>query len=130
MATVSLTGGSVPCSREPIRAVIGSSEEPNGLTVANLNAPVVDSSRRTIPYPGSSPKHYLKSGSPISGSPLGHGGGVGIDLPTGAVHPENATVDSVVLAGGLSWTQVDKALPMPVEVDDEALSASALRLHR
>src|ERR1700722_9567351 len=107
----------------------------NGLTVANLNAPVVaflkkanSASRelaqtliedRVHPSPG---VHLVMAEALLS---AWHApslvSSVGIDASTGAVHAENTVVDSVVLEGGLSWTQVDNALPMPVEVDDETL---------
>ena len=52
---------------------------------------------------------------------------VEIDASSGDVaSQENTAVDSVKRADGLSWTQTDRALPMPVEVDDETL-ALALR---
>jgi lysophospholipase L1-like esterase len=107
----------------------------NGLTVANLNAPVVaflkkanSASReaaqtliedRVHPSPG---VHVVMAEALLS---AWHApslvSSVRIDASTGAVHAENTVVDSVVLEGGLSWTQVDNALPMPVEVDDETL---------
>jgi lysophospholipase L1-like esterase len=44
---------------------------------------------------------------------------VEIDASKGSVlGEENATVDSVQLANGLTWSQVDKALPMPTESQD------------
>lgn len=107
----------------------------NGLTVANLNAPVVAFLKkansastelaqtliedRVHPSPG---VHLVMAESLLS---AWHAPSlvsfVGIDAPTGAVHAENTAVDSVVVEEGLSWTQVDNALPMPVEVDDETL---------
>jgi lysophospholipase L1-like esterase len=52
---------------------------------------------------------------------------VEIDGSTGAVvKAENTAVDSVSREEGLSWTQVDRALPMPVEADEETV-ALALR---
>jgi lysophospholipase L1-like esterase len=44
---------------------------------------------------------------------------VEIDASTGAVlRQENTKVDSVQFADGPAWTQIDGALPMPVESDD------------
>src|SRR3984957_10288936 len=107
----------------------------NGLTVANLNAPVVaflkkanfDSRElaqtlikdRVHPSPG---VHLVMAEALLN---AWHApslvSSVGIDASTGAVHAENTVVDSVVLEGGLSWTRVGNALPMPVEVDYETL---------
>jgi hypothetical protein len=52
---------------------------------------------------------------------------VEIDASTGAVvNAENTSVDSLQQAEDLSWTQTDRALPMPVEAD-EGTVALALR---
>jgi len=111
-----------------------------GLTVANLNAPVAAFFKavnsvspepaqiliedRVHPSPG---VHLVMAEALLR---AWHApslvSAVGIDASTGTVNAENTTVDSIVLEGGLSWTQVDNALPMPVEVDDETL-ALALR---
>jgi lysophospholipase L1-like esterase len=107
----------------------------HGLTVANLNAPVVaflktanTASRelaqtliedRVHPSPG---VHLVMAEALLS---AWHApaliSSVGIDASTGAVHAENTAVESLELQGELSWTQLDNALPMPVEVDDETL---------
>jgi lysophospholipase L1-like esterase len=52
---------------------------------------------------------------------------VEIDGSSGAVvMAENTAVDSISRDDGLSWTQMDRALPMPVEADEETV-ALALR---
>ncbi len=107
----------------------------HGLTVANLNAPVVaflktanTASRelaqtliedRVHPSPGV----HLVMAETLLGAWHAPSlvSSVGIDASTGAVHAENTVVESLELQGELSWTQLDNALPMPVEVDDETL---------
>jgi lysophospholipase L1-like esterase len=112
---------------------IGAAE---GLTVANMNAPVAAFLKRVnsvSPEPARaliadrvhpSPGVHLVMAEALLRAWHAPSivSAVGIDASTGTVNAENTIIDSIVIEGGLSWTQVDSALPMPVEADDETLS--------
>jgi hypothetical protein len=102
------------------------------LTVADLNAPVVQSLRRArridapaserlIPdriHPGAA-GHLLMAAAllktwnaPVIVSSLE------LDANGQVVKADNTEVSAVSKANGLSWTQTDRALPMPIDVKD------------
>jgi lysophospholipase L1-like esterase len=105
----------------------------SGLTVADLNAPVVALLKaaraatprqaallipdRVHPSPG---VHLLMAEALLQawGAPSVVST-VEIDSSTGTVtKSENTTVDSVVRQDTLEWTQTDQSLPLPLETDD------------
>ena len=104
-----------------------------GLTVADMNAPVVDLLKaaaseslipdRVHPSPG---VHLAMAGALLR---AWHAPAVvtsvEIDGVLGKIASvENAVVDSVKSEDGLSWSEIDGSLPMPVETDDETLVAA------
>jgi lysophospholipase L1-like esterase len=110
-----------------------------GLTVADMNRPVVEFLKevheaapevaqrlipdRVHPSPG---VHLAMAGALLR---AWHAPAVvtsvEIDGAAGrVVGAENATVDSLMREEGISWSELDGSLPMPVETDDETLVAA------
>jgi lysophospholipase L1-like esterase len=100
-----------------------------GLTVADMNAPVVAflkaaNSQQLIPdrvHPSAGVHLVMMEALVRAWHAPAVVTAVEIDAATGQVaRAQNAGVGSVKIENGLSWTQADKALPMPVE-DEETL---------